>query len=1333
MIGQTISHYKILEKLGEGGMGVVYKAEDLKLKRQVALKLLPPAISGQSKERERFLIEAQAAAALNHPNIATIFGIEEVDDDLFMEMEYIEGQELKARVEAGAISVDEIARLATQIVQGLRAAHQKGISHRDIKSTNIMLTAEGRIKIMDFGLARIGAGSNITREGVILGTIAYMSPEQAQGQVMDHRTDIWSFGAVLYEMATGRLPFEANYDQAVIYLILNAAPPAPSSLRQEIPESLNSIILKALEKNLDRRYQTMDEELADLEKMKMPEGAEFVQIHPVSGQTAKSKTPSTGTSAERRQITALSYEIEAQEVSVEQIDPEELLHVLPAYRDHCNQALSRFEGRVVETMGNRVLVFFGYPAAHEDDAQRGVRAGLSILKGVQDLNSRLNLDKKIEVSVRVGIHTGLVVTEDDEKQTFVGEAPNVANRITDMARSNSVVITASTNKLVKGFFHYKDLGTKTIKGFSAPLALYQILDESASRTRLEVGALAGLTPLAGRDQEFGLIHNRWEQVQEKIGGIVHLTGDPGIGKSRLLNALKEQVTKEPKAWLMDLRCSQYYSNSALFPVIEFFQEFLLFKKEDLASVKLNKLEDFLTQFGISLAESAPLLATLLSIPTNGQYPPLQMTPERQKQKTIETIVTILLTVASSKTVLVSAEDLHWADPSTLYLLTHLMQSVSGSHLLVLTTSRPEFTLPSTIRAEITSIRLTKLSRKAVHEIVSHVSGGKLLPAEIMDQLAMKSDGVPLFVEEMTKMILESGQLQDRGDRYEIVGSLSVAIPSTLKDSLMARLDHLASVKPLAQLGATIGREFSFELMREVMGIDEDAMEKGLTQLVEAELIQQRGIPPEASYVFKHALIQDAAYESLLKSSRQLIHHKIAQTLESKFPQAVETQPEILAHHYASANLIPQSIPYWHRAGHLALQRSANLEAIKILTHALGLLEGLPDSLERTQQELLLQVTLGPALIATKGFGAADVGEVYHRADALCQQLGDTPLLFPALWGQWVYNLVRANLSTAQRFAEQLLQLGESKNDPAILVEGHWTLGNALFWLGEFESAEQHLKKALEHYDPTKHHVHAFIFGQDPSVAAHCYLSYVSWYRGYPDQALQETVEVLDLAQSLKHPFSIGWGLAFGMMVAGFRNDHDLTVERTARTIQYCTEQAYPFWLFAAMIYQGWALFQKGKPKDGIELMRNGLQGFQAIGSEVVEPLFQGLLAEALGKNGQAEEAMEIVDKALTKARRNQEKASEIDLHRVKGELLLMAGKGNHAEAEASFLNGIELSKETGAKMRELQVTISLSRLWSSQGKKEQAKTKLREIYGWFTEGFDSEALQNAQNLLKELE
>jgi predicted ATPase len=613
-----------------------------------------------------------------------------------------------------------------------------------------------------------------------------------------------------------------------------------------------------------------------------------------------------------------------------------------------------------------------------------------------------------------------------------------------------------------------------------------------------------------------------------------------------------------------------------------------------------------------------------------------------------------------------------------------------------------------------------------------VAHGKALPTEVVEQVVSKTDGVPLFVEELTKMVLESGLLQEREERYELTGPLPpLAIPATLHDSLMARLDRLATVKALAQLGATLGREFSYALLQAVSPWDEGTLQRGLHQLVEAEFLYQQGLPPQATYRFKHALIQEAAYQSLLRSTRQRHHQHIAQVLEAHFPDLCATQPELLAQHYTEAGLLAQAIPYWQRAGQHANERSAHVEAISHLTQGLALLQSLPETVEHTQWELALQMALGPALLATKGYGAPEVETTYTRARVLCQKVGETPQLFPALWGLWIFYLTRAEHHTAHALGTQLLSLAQHHHAPDLVLEAHAALGVSSLYLGAFAAAQAHLEHGIALYDPQQHREHTFRYGQDPGMFCHSYHAWALWPLGYPIQAVQHMHAALALVPDLAHPFSRAAALHYAARVHQFRREAQLTQETVETSVTLATEQGFAFWATTGTILRGWALSAQGQGAEGIRQMRQGLTAWRATGAAISLPNWLGLLAEAYGRVEQLAEGLPLLEEALVAVHSTGERFYEAELHRLKGELLLLA-TDKEAEAEACFQQALAVARRQQAKSWELRAAVSLARLWHQQGKCAEAHALLAPVYGWFTEGFDTTDLQEAKTLLEEL-
>ena len=1058
------------------------------------------------------------------------------------------------------------------------------------------------------------------------------------------------------------------------------------------------------------------------------------------GQTAQGTLPAaerTPLDAERRQLTVLFCDLVDSTVLASQLDPEDLREVIQAYQATCAEVIQRFDGHIAQYLGDGLLVYFGYPQAHEDDAYRAIRTGLGIIEVMGTLNSRLAQRQGVRLAIRMGIHTGLVVVGgmgggDRHEHLALGDTPNIAARLQGLAAPDTVVISDATSRLVQGYFTCQALGTHTLRGVDTPMQVYQVLAASAAQSRLDVAAASGLTPLVGRETEVTLLRERWAQARDGLGQVVLLSGEAGIGKSRLVRVLTERVVAEG-APRLTLHCSPYHTNSAFYPVIDHLHRLLHWHREVLPEARLVMLEQALQAARLPLEEVVPLLAALLAVPVPERYPPLTLSPPRQKQKTQEALVAWLLAETAQQPVLTVWEDLHWADPSTLELLGLLLDQVPTARLLLVLTARPEFRPPWGLRAYLTQLTLTRLVRQEVEEMVLRVTGGKPLPAEVVQQIVAKTDGVPLFVEELVKMVLESGLLREEDAHYVLTSPLPpLAIPTTLHDSLMARLDRLTTARDLAQLGAVLGREFSYELLRAVSSLDETTLQQGLAQLIDAELVYQRGLPPRSQYSFKHALIQDAAYQSLLKSTRQRAHQRIAQVLEAQFPETVETQPELLAQHYTEAGLSAQAITYWQHAGQRALQRSANLEAVNHVTKGLEVLTALPETRERAQQELALHLTLGPALMNTRGPSALEVERTYARACELGRQVGDTAQLFPALWGLAYAHMAGAKLQRACELGEELLGVARQLQDPVLLLEAHRALVVPLMWLGELGLAHTHAQHGLALYDPQQMRAHAVRYGQDSGITCRVVGALCLWLLGYPDQARQWSEAALSQAQRLRHAFTLAQALLFSANLHQLRREAVVAQERAEAQLALCTEHGFAYYLAWGTVQQGWALAAQGQWAEGIVQIREGLTAWRAIGARIPWAWFLALLAEACGRAGQVEAGLRALDEALEARQTSEDRFYEAELYRLKGVLLLQQSAEHQGEAEEHLQQALALACRQQAKSLELRAAMSLSRLWQQQGKRAEARALLASVYGWFTEGFDTADLQDAKALLEAL-
>ena len=885
-------------------------------------------------------------------------------------------------------------------------------------------------------------------------------------------------------------------------------------------------------------------------------------------------------------------------------------------------------------------------------------------------------------------------------------------------------------KLVEGYFVYQTLGSHIFEELSQPLAVYQVFQESGIESRFAAAVTIGLTPFVGRREEVGLLRERWEQVTRGLGQVVLLSGEAGIGKSRLAQVLQERMT-EGRYATIEYRCSPYHQNSALYPVVTQVQRWLQWNQDDTPQVKLRKLAAALEPYDFMREEAIPLFASLLLLPLSDDHPPLKLTPQRQKQKTLEALLALFLKQAETQPICCIIEDLHWADPSTLELLGLLIDQVQTSRMLLLLAFRPDFRPPWPMRSYMTHIALSRLTHRQVERMIMRITRGKALPTEVVQQLVVKSDGVPLFVEEMTRMVLESGLVKERDGQYELMVPLTpLAIPATLHDSLMARLDRLGTGKQVAQLGATLGREFSYEVIRALTPLDEATLQHELAQLVDVELLYRRGLLPQAQYIFKHVLVQETAYQSLLRNTRRQHHRRIAEVLETRFPDTRDSQPELLAHHYTEAGLPRQAVTYWQHAGQTAMARSAHLEAIAHFRQALALNATLTDEAERQQRELSLQTTLGVALAATQGYAAPDVEAAYTRAQELCQQVGNTTQLFTVLRGLWLVHLVRGTLQTAYALGEQLLQLTQRTQDTTLLLEAHRALGTSLFLHGEFASAWTHLEQGSRLYDVVRHRDLAIHYGQDSGASCLGYAAWTLWMQGYAQQSLRYIHDALTLAQQLKHPYSQGFALTFAAWLAQWRREPQAVLHHATASMALAHEHRFPLLLAHGMILQGWARITHAQQAEGLEQIHQGLAAYQATGTGLARSYLLTLLAEALWKVGQLDAALAALAEAATLAAQQGEYWWKAEICRLQGELLLQREAADVAQVEALLQQARHIAHHQQARSLELRATMSLCRLWQQQGKEVRARYVLKDIYAWFTEGFDTTDLVEAAALLE---
>lgn len=1040
--------------------------------------------------------------------------------------------------------------------------------------------------------------------------------------------------------------------------------------------------------------------------------------------------------AERRHLTVMFCDVVGSTPLASQFDPEEWREVMRAYYETCEKVIARFDGHVANYLGDGLLVYFGYPRAHEDDAQRAVRAGLGIVEAVGQLNAVLAEKYGVSLAVRLGCHTGLVVVGElvrgmGHDDMVLGDTPNIAARLQGIAAPNTLVIGALTHQLVGGFFDCQSLGTPPLKGVATPLEVFQVLNESPARTRLEALGATGLTPLVGRQAELQLLDERWAQVLDGRGQVVVINGEAGIGKSRLVHALTEHAAAQ-QAWLTPCQGSPYHRDTAFYPFIDLFERVVLrFQRPESPADKLRKLEDFFLQSGLPLEDALPHFCSMLSIPPDARHEFPDLPPDQQKQQTMLALQSILRRRAAQQPVLFVVEDLQWVDPTTVEFLTQLIEQIHEARILALFTCRPEFRNPWTGGPNVSEVNLTRLPPSDATELIRRVAGGKTLPDEIVADVVTKTDGVPLFIEELTKTVLESGLVEEESDRYQLAGPLPpLAIPNTLHDSLMARLDRLSTIKALAQLSAAIGREFSYALLRAVSPWSEDLLHEGLARLVAAEFLYQQGTPPQATYRFKHALIQDAAYQSLLKSTRQQHHQRIAKILESTFPEIVATQPELLARHYSEAGLAAQAVPYWLAAAKRALQRHANLEAANHANRGLELLATLPDTPERDIDELSLQQVLGPSLSFVTG--PHSVEHIHARAYELARKVDDASALFPALSGMAYGKILRGQMREARTLAQEFLELAERHQDALVLAAGHWMLAYTAWWQGDVVEASTHSRRGLEFYEPDQHLAGIAAYNQNPGIVCGYLDALASWVLGYPTQASEAMERTLAHATELQHPYSVAIVLLFSAQLAQLRREPEPAQMRAEEALKVSVENGAPALALWCLLPRGWARVQQGDVAAGIADIRESMDRRRAFRMGAVWPWYLALVADAYGTSGEVEEGLSALDEALQWVQRNDERLYLAEVHRIRGELMLRHETPDPLQAERCFEQALAVARDQQAKSWELRAAMSLARIWLQDGRIDDARALLSPIYDWFTEGFDTADLQDAKALLNQL-
>lgn len=1316
-------------------MGAVWRAWDERLERWVALKQVR-ADSTLRHSRERLWREARAAARLNHPSIVHVYDILVGTDGDWIVMELVEGKTVRRLLdEETALPPARAVKLSREITEGLAEAHAQGVLHRDLKASNIIVAPSGSAKILDFGLAKEipregGPGEReltISIPGVVLGTCHAMSPEQILGRALDERSDLFSLGSLLYEMLTGEAPFQAETHALSLSRVLELKLPPLQRSHPAIPSAVCELVDWLLQKEPQDRPRSAAEVLAALETAAGPSGQSAAPaLRPAPPPQREGSTvlewpvrpaPEEGhrQSGERRTVTIVCCGlVQLDRPSGEgTLDPEILSQAVITFESLGREICQDLSGFLGASLGRTLWLCFGYPQAHEDDAERAVRAA----RELQARFAALPISAAHRLAVRTGVHTGpaVVVTRPSAGQALQpGDTFDIALAIQSQMPAGQIGVSAASRRLLKRKFATQPLPAVHLRDLDTTVAVYEL------GSPLEFGSQKDglLPPLVNREAELQILLDRFRLACSGSGKAVLIGGEAGIGKSRLVQALSEQIAAEA-TWLI-AHGSTFTQNTPLSPIIHLLSRVLFGAEggtEGSAEEKLGRLAEILDEHGLPRPVHAPLLGALLALPTEAFYPPLVLSPEARRKRTLGSVLALLGALAERRPVVLVIEDLHWIDPSTLEFLDLLLGEISDLPLLLVATFRPEFTAPWRHQTSITQLGLGGLNETHASQLVERVAEGKGLPAEMHREIVARTDGIPLFVEELTKAVLEADtSLQE-----------PAGIPFTLGASLLARLDRLGEAKAVAQLAAVIGRTFSLELLEALSWIKGAALSSALGRLLQAEILHRRGQGHGARYIFKHALIQDAAYLSLLASDRQQLHQRLARLLQEQFPAVAEAEPELMAHHCERGGLTAEAVECLRTAGLRAMQRSAPLETVGHLSRALDLLLALPAAPERAMKELSLRSVLFPALAATKGWAAPEVARNAERCVALCREIGDRGRLFPSLNALWGYHLVRGNRQPSIDLADEIAHLAET---PVQVFMGYNAQELTSFYCGRFAEALALAEQAAALYEPNLLPELAQIYGAESSILPHVYHFWVLWILGQPDAAVRKRDAVLATVEALRSPFLLGMALLFDMILSHEVRDLERVAGVAERLLGLAREQEFTLLRALAHVGQGWATHQRGDLVGGEAQMRTGRELHRATGALMTEGYWSTYLIEAHLAAGRLAQGLTATREALALSETQLAVCFDAEILRLEGELLRASGDAQ--AAEATFQKALGIARRQGALGFELRVATSLGRLLAEQGRADEAHPPLAAAYQAFREGFATRDLMEARELLDRL-
>jgi class 3 adenylate cyclase/tetratricopeptide (TPR) repeat protein len=1324
-------------------MGVVYRAFDEVLQRPLAIKHLQPDLADPTSSL-RFRREARMAARLNHPSIVHIYDVVETAEGDWIVMELVEGLTVDQMLQEANLGVAQTLRLGREIAEGLAEAHSQGIVHRDLKAANVMVTAAGRAKILDFGLAKpfvddVEAG--ISRVGIVIGTCHAMSPEQAQGLPMDHRSDLFSLGSLLYEMLSGVSPFHAASSTETLARICAYHQHPVHERVPGVPRELSDLIEHLLEKNPALRPRSaaeVAEVLDEIERSTGPGGGgvggsgggsrslrrasagETTHVEGLAAPSALSAPspdmarPSRSSrasrsvvsghasmaSSERRQMTVLCCELVDEAAAEGGADPESLFELMLRIRPLAQEVAGRYGGAIGSILGQRILIYFGYPQAHEDDARRAVRTALELV--AETARAASGGSRPV---LRAGLHTGPAVVSTHAQTgepVILGSLLDVAMKLLDVAAPGTVIASPATAPLLQRNFATEPLPPVRIAGATGPQVIYRVIEavDSPDEAGLD------LVPMIGREREMEQLLSRWELARAGTGQTVLVSGEAGLGKSRLLAALRERL--DPSAQWLSAQGSPYSQNTPLAPVILLLRRRLALRPE---ASPLDQLSAFLDEH--SLREALPLFAALLEIPLDPRAAPLRLPPDRQREQTLEALVALLLDMAERRPVVLAVEDLHWLDPTTLAWLDRLIGQAVTAPIFLVMTLRPGVDLPWASSAGIAQIALGPLPESETERLIDGVEGAAALPAAVRRQIVARTDGVPLFVEELTRSVLESG-------------ASGGELPSTLRDSLTARLDRLGSAKEIAQLASVIGRAFPLGLLETVAALDPETLQEELRRLVRAGLVHRKGFGAQTRYVFKHALVRDAAYDSLLKRERQQLHLRIATAMEEELRAGGEAAPsEEIARHYLAGERFPEAYDRYLEAGRRELGRFAHAEAIAHLRLALQALEGMPEGTDRDLRELAAQSMLAISSGVIRGVSSPAVEAAYQRILALGERIGTLPQ--EIYFGLWNFYASRGKILEARDLGRQRLLHAEQSGDFESLLLGLYTTAASDMFLGRPDQARQGFERLLEIYPPEG--LGQLAISYDIGAIAASLLGDVLWTLGRPDAARRQSDEAIERARAIS-PFTLSVALVDRMILASSMRDDDATRASADELIALSRENFYEYW----SVHWGMSLALL-ETEDVDKALQDAVASITTMrtihGSNLQCSRYLAWTVAYCVEHGRTELGRRLLADALGIVEQTNERYWEADLRRLEGLLALPADDDDGAEG--CFETALAVAREQGAKIFELRAAVALGRLRQRRGRLDEARALLRPLYDGFTEGRETPDLRAARELLTELE